>query len=204
MRHHRSHFAAGMLFGMLFLTGCSDDPEPSLHGEQGFKEAVFDEKTLNFYMKDAPGLRFYNARRDRNDLEGSALVIGMAKDSTDNYGEPGPHYRLSDNVVGNIVTYYVCNETRALQSVKWVQEADDASYAANFGTERVAALLELKDCNGVRMSPERTKDGKHWSMRMTAVEIADGDVRDLGESLFCDEPCPTLCGTEPRYYLNMR
>ncbi len=193
-----------MLLGLLAFAGCATGPDPSLYGEQGFKEAVFDQNTLEFYMKDAPGLRFYNARRDRDDDHGSALVIGMAKDSTDNYGEPGPHYRLSDKVVGTIVTYYVCTETRALKSVEWVQEAKEASYAANFRSEDVEALLDLKDCNGVRMTPERTKDGELWSMRMTAVRIAGGEVHDLDGYLFCEEPCPTLCGTEPHRYLNKR
>lgn len=204
MRHHQVLLAAGVFFAATAFMGCTSPPKPSLHGEQGFKEAVFDEKTLNFYLKDVPGLRFYNARRVRDDDEGSAMVIGMAKDSTDNYGEPGPHYRLSDKVVGNIVTYYVCNEARALQSIKWVKDAKEASYAVNFKSKDVEMLLDVKDCNGVRVSPERSTDDEHWSMRMTAVEIADGEVRDLGESVFCDEPCPTLCGTEPLYYLNMR
>ena len=207
MRHHQVLLAAGMFFAAIAFTSCAPPPKPGLHGEQGFKEAVFDQKTLEFYMNGAgsEGLRFYNVRRFRDDVEGTAMVMGTTKDGNDNYGEFGPHYRLSDRVTGTIVTYFVCNEARALKSVQWVQEAHEASYAANFKEADVSALLALEDCNGVRMNPERsTTDGEHWSMRMTAVRIVDDEVRDLRGSVFCDEPCPTLCGIEPRYYLNMR
>jgi len=166
---------------------------------------VFDEKTLLDYMdgKDAEAVRFYNARRSLGDTEGSAIVIATDKIGKDVYGALSPHYRLSDKVVGTIVTYYVCTEVRALESVKWAKDAGDASYAANFKEADIRSLLALKDCNGVKITPISVAGGL-WSMRMTAVKIAGGETTDLGSFIDCPDPCPTFCGSDERYYLNRR
>ena len=207
MRDHFHLCATGYLLVALVLSGCTAPAsKPSNHGEQGFKQAVFDEKTLNDYMNGANGeaLRFYNARRSPTDTEGSVIVIGTDKNGEDDYGALSPHYRLSDKVVGTIVTYYVCTEARALESVQWVQEVGDASYAANFKEEDVKTLLAKKDCNGVKLTPLAVGDVGPWSMRMSAVKITAGGTTDLGAYVDCGDPCPTLCGSDERYYLNRR
>lgn len=138
-------------------------------------------ETSEFHVNGAEseGPRFYSARRYRDDLEGTDMAIGMAKDSTDNHGGPVPHYRLSDRDVGTIATYFVCNEARALQSMQWVREAPSKLRGQLQGGGCIG-LLALKKCNGVRMNTERNiTDGQHWSMRMTAVRIVEDDVHDL-------------------------
>lgn len=191
----------------LFATSCRP-PEPSTAGEQGFTVAYFSEKTLKQYMSvdKCAALRFYNARRFRDDTDGTVMIMATNSGGEDLYDRDGLMYTYYDKLGESSATTGEFREDEAEESTDYMHEAGDATYAANFSVSEVHELMQVKGCMAFQVTPERNS-ARQWTMRLTPVSIADGVVTVLGDettTLLCGEPCPTYCGTEPSYYVHCR
>ncbi len=207
MRRSTPHLLAALSLIALATISCTPPP-PSVHGEAGFKEAYFGTDLLNGVMGDdgCTTVRFYNARRDRADIEGTAMVIPVGAEGNDLYEEAGrryTYYRVlkEDRVITNLFL-----EHDAEASTDWVEEAHENTYAGNFPVDVVAKMLEVEGCNALRATPERTKEG-NWTIRLAPVYIKAGDATVLGDETVqavCGEPCPVYCGKMPALYVHCR
>ena len=207
MRRSPTNLLAALLIIALATVSCTPPP-PSVHGEAGFKEAYFDRDLLNSILHDegCTTVRFYNARRDRDDTEGTVMVIPVGERGNDLYEETGRQYTYFKALKETRVISDLFSEDEAETSTDWVEEAGESTYAANFPGEVVGRMLEVEGCTALRATPEETREG-NWTIRLAAVYIKAGTGVQIGDETVqavCGEPCPVYCGKMPALYVHCR
>lgn len=188
---------------LAFLCLASCTYKPTDHGrakEPGFIEAYFDASTLEGLMadKDCAALHFYAIHRSDDDVSGSVMAMPADRLGLELYNYfVGPWYAAYEELDESRALTRGLTKDDALEAMANLRDDGFRCYAVAFTTEELANVLRTKECNGVRLTPERTADGRYWTMRMTPVAIKEGAARTVGderETAVCTEPCPTYCG----------
>jgi hypothetical protein len=173
-------------------------------GSASFSEAVFDKSCIQDLLdkNNCVGLRFYNVVNAGGTVPGTAMAIAYKADGSEINGTFFSHpYRRSDGCVGaeTNITKLTCN--KAEDACMNMRNAGYISYSASFKKEDIQGLLNVANCNGIRLTPTTT--GANSNMIAAAITISDGAVRSLGGGdtleILSDEPCPTICGDEGNY-----
>lgn len=186
----------------------------------GFTEAVFQPAALQAMLshRDCVGIRFYNAMPS-DGAQGTVMAIGIRADGSEIIDAGSPTAYLASNGVVQVMelqadsTYRPSwmiaglpkDRSEAVAACERLTAAGFASYSASFSAAEVNALLAVRDCTGLRITPLETA-GSH-SMTISAVSMAEGRMNALGSGegfeKACTDPCPTVCGP-PSNYINVR
>lgn len=192
------------LLGVL-LAGCASPPA-SLAGEAGLVEAWFDAASLNALAAhgECTHVRFFNARRAASDTRGTVIMIAVRANGSPIYDGNGLKYRMHDRVSSGATPMVLLSEAEAKARIKFVADAGEKKYAANFKKEDIALLLGAAGCNGIRLVPERLTTG-YWTLRLHPAKLAGtgGTINPAPPPLLASEPCPNYCGANPAYYIHL-
>lgn len=196
-----------LAFGLAsaLIVGCASPPA-SLAGESGLVEAWFDASSLNSLTAhgECTHVRFYNARRTASDTRGTVIMIAARANGSPIYDGNGLKYRMHDRVSSGGTPMVLLSVAEAKARIKFVSDAGEKKYAANFKKEDIAMLLGSAGCNGVRLVPERLTTG-FWTLRMHPAKLSGtgGTINPAPPPLLASEPCPNYCGADPAYYIHL-
>ncbi|MBK8498676.1 MAG: hypothetical protein IPL52_07630 [Flavobacteriales bacterium] len=209
MENRRILLYATMALLAIVCSNCSGPvPSTTSVGGPGFGKAYFGKEMLENLMavEGCEAVRIYNVRRTRDDEAGSAMAIPAEMYGRDLYNEEKRLYIYFDGLRGSDVLTGRFREAQAEEATDWVEAAGDSSYATNFGTDQVRALLAVEGCTAVQVKPETRSDG-YYTMRLDPVSIKEGVATIVGDGsvyAVCGEPCPVYCGHMPSLYVHMR
>ncbi len=178
-------------------------------GQPGMKEAVFDADDVRTVIdrdSNTTALRFYAARKFKKDVDGTAIMIGTDEAGKDLYEKDTSPYVISLSMIANGTETRDLDEAQALQYLSWIEQVNDSMFAANFSLDEIKTLLDHEGSNGIQLVSNKLDDRGYFTMTAYAVWIEGGKATIIAgaPSYTCAQPCPTYCGGEPRYYLNMR
>lgn len=196
----------GYLYVLLILLSfncgpCSSPvPPPSTGGGPGFEVAYFQKEKVEevINVKGCQDVRFYNIRRDRDDTEGSAVMIPAETLGRNLYDPELQPYIAYDRLSGRAALWSSMLEEEVIAARDLIEEAGDSLYAASFPIARVGEVLKTEGCTALKVAPKLLSDGS-WTMVLTAVSIEMGIATEVGRGreVECGEPCPVYCGHMP-------